>query len=43
MIEDLHNKMNTILAKENEIIKKLNSAENKSEENNPEQNNPKVK
>ena len=40
MIEDLHNKMNTILAKENEIIKKLNSAENKSEENNPEQNNP---
>ncbi|MDY3937392.1 MAG: DUF1003 domain-containing protein [Oscillospiraceae bacterium] len=45
MIEDLHNKMNTILAKENEIIKRLNSAENKSEENksegnNPEQNNP---
>ena len=39
MIEDLHNKMNAILAKENEIIKKLNSAENKSEENNPEKNN----
>ncbi len=41
MIEDLHNKMNTILAKENEIIKRLNSAENKSEENNPKKNNSK--
>lgn len=32
MIEDLHNKMNTILAKENEIIKKLDSGENKPQD-----------
>ena len=32
MIEDIHNKMNTILAKENEIIKKLNQSENNSAE-----------
>ena len=32
MIEDLHNKMNTILAKENEIIKKLDAGEKNSED-----------
>ena len=32
MIEDLHNKMNTILAKENEIIKKLDADEKNSDD-----------